>query len=376
MLGHTRWASVGIISEANAHPLNHEELDGDERPYVAAALNGDVDNFADLKAAEQLQMPAEITTDAKVIPTLVARAPGRRTRPVDGRVPRHGRRARGLGGHRGADRGRARRAAARACGAAARRSTSAWPRTPSSSPASPTAWSRRPHLPAHGRRDAGRPRQPGGQPRPGRGASTPTHAGTLDGIRRFAYDGTPLPVHADELAARRDHHPRHRPRRLPALPAQGDLRGAGVVPQDAAGQARRARRAPRRSRSGADTLPDDVRARLRDGSIRRVLVIGQGTAAVAGQSLAAVLARARRRPAPRRGRRSPPSSRASSCATTCPTRWSSPSASPAPPPTPTAPSTSPAPAAPRSSPSSTGATATSPTSPTACSTRPTAATWR
>src|SRR6185295_4801458 len=26
VLSHTRWASVGIISEPNAHPLNHEEL--------------------------------------------------------------------------------------------------------------------------------------------------------------------------------------------------------------------------------------------------------------------------------------------------------------------------------------------------------------
>src|SRR4029079_16292783 len=73
VLGHTRCASVGIISEANAHPLNHEELDGHDRPYVVGALNGDVDNYADLKALEGLQVPAEITPDAKVIPALVAR---------------------------------------------------------------------------------------------------------------------------------------------------------------------------------------------------------------------------------------------------------------------------------------------------------------
>ena len=36
------------------------------------ALNGDVDNFADLKAADGLRLAAEITTDAKVIPTLVS----------------------------------------------------------------------------------------------------------------------------------------------------------------------------------------------------------------------------------------------------------------------------------------------------------------
>src|SRR5581483_1884733 len=73
VLGHTRWASVGIISQPNAHPLDSEELGGHITPYVVGALNGDVDNFADLKASEGLRIAPEITTDAKVIPTLVSR---------------------------------------------------------------------------------------------------------------------------------------------------------------------------------------------------------------------------------------------------------------------------------------------------------------
>src|SRR6266545_3935221 len=73
VLAHTRWASVGIISEANAHPVNSEEVGHVDGPYVIGALNGDVDNFADLEAIERLDVPTEMTTDAKVIPTLVSR---------------------------------------------------------------------------------------------------------------------------------------------------------------------------------------------------------------------------------------------------------------------------------------------------------------
>ena len=54
VVAHTRWASVGLISQANAHPLNSEE-EGATRPgpYVIGALNGDVDNYPELLAARR-----------------------------------------------------------------------------------------------------------------------------------------------------------------------------------------------------------------------------------------------------------------------------------------------------------------------------------
>ncbi|HLH45853.1 MAG TPA: SIS domain-containing protein, partial [Acidimicrobiales bacterium] len=73
VLGHTRWASVGVISQANAHPLNSDELDRPTGPYVTAALNGDVDNHGELRLSEALRFREEVTTDAKVIPALVSR---------------------------------------------------------------------------------------------------------------------------------------------------------------------------------------------------------------------------------------------------------------------------------------------------------------
>src|SRR6266496_3675529 len=74
VLAHTRWASVGLINQANAHPLNQEE-DGDptQRPSAVGVLNGDVDNYLELVASHGLRFPGEITTDAKVIPVLLAR---------------------------------------------------------------------------------------------------------------------------------------------------------------------------------------------------------------------------------------------------------------------------------------------------------------
>jgi glucosamine--fructose-6-phosphate aminotransferase (isomerizing) len=74
VLAHTRWASVGIISEPNAHPVNSEEIGRPAAPYLVAALNGDVDNHLELRQLDGLEFPAEVTTDAKVIPSMVARS--------------------------------------------------------------------------------------------------------------------------------------------------------------------------------------------------------------------------------------------------------------------------------------------------------------
>ncbi len=79
-LAHTRWASVGAINEHNCHPLNNHAKGSSERDYPAygngswyinVALNGDIDNYAELRAGfenDGVQLDANVTTDTKVIP--------------------------------------------------------------------------------------------------------------------------------------------------------------------------------------------------------------------------------------------------------------------------------------------------------------------
>ena len=151
------------------------------------------------------------------------------------------------------------------------------------------------HLPAPRRRDA-RPTR-AGRPPPGpdrrRGRRPGRHPRRH---RADAYDGTALPVReADELQRRPDHDPGHRPRRLPPLPPEGDLRGARLVPQDAAGQDRRSRAGDGDPSAGTST---PGAARRRDAARGP----GRGVATAADPARRSSSARA---PPPSLGRASP-----------------------------------------------------------------------
>ena len=262
VLGHTRWASVGIISEANAHPLDQEELDRFGAVYAAAALNGDVDNYAELVGLHQLQIAPEITTDAKVIPAIMARG-DRGRRRARRRVPRRGRELRGIGRDRRAHECRARprvlRAARQRPGALRRHRRGRVRRRERAVRA------RRgdPHLPAARRRDAREPRQPRWQPRPARGARRDAgrharrhHAGRVRRHRR-------CPV------------TRRRPRRRPRSPPATSTAATSRTTCSRRSPSRRTRSA---RRCGASSSSATARCTSRSPTARSRPTCGRGSA--------------------------------------------------------------------------------------------------
>jgi glucosamine--fructose-6-phosphate aminotransferase (isomerizing) len=70
---HTRWASVGAITEANCHPVDND-IPGDrtERTgIIHVCLNGDIDNYLELKEEFESNgnsIHSDITSDTKIIP--------------------------------------------------------------------------------------------------------------------------------------------------------------------------------------------------------------------------------------------------------------------------------------------------------------------
>ncbi|MCU1452932.1 MAG: glucosamine 6-phosphate synthetase, contains amidotransferase and phosphosugar isomerase domain [Acidimicrobiales bacterium] len=289
VLGHTRWASIGIISEPNAHPMNSDEVGADAGPYVTAALNGDVDNFADLKVAEGLRIAAEITSDAKVIPTLVSRrlAAGepaldafrRAVGQFDGSV------AIGVSVSAAPDR---LLLALRGSGQALYVGVAEDLYLVASEPYGVVE-----EADAYLRMDGETPADPA-NPIGSRGQVIELDgscAGSVEGIVRQSYDGTSQPVEPGDLT-------------VPEVTTRDIDRGSAPhfllkEISEAPGSFRKTLRGKIADDDGVlsvvlgdHTLPADLRQALRDGTIGRVQVIGQGTAAVAGMSLARALSAA------------------------------------------------------------------------------------
>ncbi|MGI9051529.1 MAG: SIS domain-containing protein [Ilumatobacteraceae bacterium] len=287
VLGHTRWASVGIISEPNAHPVNSEEVEqrgGEASPYTVAVLNGDVDNHADVRVANGLRIPGPITTDAKVIPALMARHVT--AEAADGDVFEAFRRT--VTSFEGSV----------AIGAAA----AAQPNQlllalqgggqgvyvgladdrylVASEPYGVVEETDR-----FVRLDG----EHGGQVI----ALDGRLAGTIEGLDRRGYDGSVQPVRpADVVTAEvttrdidRGDAPHFLLKEISESPDSFAKTLRGKIHERANDDGMRLRHAT----VGARALPAPIAERLAAGTIRRVRVIGQGTAAVAGQSMAAVL---------------------------------------------------------------------------------------
>jgi glutamine---fructose-6-phosphate transaminase (isomerizing) len=70
---HTRWASVGDITEANCHPVDNTPTDTkiEKTGIIHVCLNGDIDNYLELKTEYEAlydKIHPEINTDTKLIP--------------------------------------------------------------------------------------------------------------------------------------------------------------------------------------------------------------------------------------------------------------------------------------------------------------------
>ena len=250
-------------------------------PYVVGVLNGDVDNHADLKAAHRLRIAGPVTTDAKVIPTLIARNCA--TADVD-RADLVEAFRRAVASFEGSvaigasSAGAAPISCCSPCAAAGRASTWASPTTGMSSPASRTGSSRRPTATSASTANRAASSSP----------STGRRRGHSPGSPGTATTASELPVTADDVSVAevttrdidRGDAAHFLLKEISESPESLAKTLRGRILDD--GEHLRAA-------VGGRALPTAILDRLVDGRIKRIKVIGQGTAAVAGRSVATTL---------------------------------------------------------------------------------------
>jgi glucosamine--fructose-6-phosphate aminotransferase (isomerizing) len=294
VLAHTRWASVGLINQANAHPLNQEEGGQEEGsaalPAAVAALNGDIDNHLELLESHKLRIPSEITTDAKVIPVLLARR-------LDEGLEPHEAFRRTVVEFEGSFAIAAQTAAVpgqlllgvRGSGQGLYVGLAEDVFLVASEPYGLVAETSR-YLRMDG--EATAVEADGGAGVKGQiVVLDQTGAGTLGGIRRLDYQGGELPVGEGDLRRAeittrdidRGPFPHYLLKEISEAPSSFRKTLRGRI---------RERDGRRVTNLGPEALPPELRERLGRGEIRRVFVIGQGTAAVAGRGVAAAMAEA------------------------------------------------------------------------------------
>ncbi|MBM4315514.1 MAG: SIS domain-containing protein, partial [Deltaproteobacteria bacterium] len=302
---HTRWASVGSITEVNCHPLSNftlppaapsDAFGGKDRPAhgigpctIHVALNGDIDNYLILREAIEADgglVAPEVTTDTKIIPLQIekylllghdlAEAFRRAVSDFEG--------SHAIAMVCSAEPGKA-FLALRGSGQSIYVGI-----TPDRYLFSSELYGLVEETPLFVKMDGEKPAHPDRPETTGQifilDQSSP---GGIEGIEALFYDGTPLPLGRKDLRKAeittrdidRGDYPHYFLKEITEAvhSVRKTLRGKYRIERDREGE-------NAVFNLGADIVPERIREALTGGAIRRIIVIGHGTAAVAGIAVA------------------------------------------------------------------------------------------
>ena len=313
---HTRWASVGSITEENCHPIGNFTRDGDMMPHrvpvsvgtdfksgvgtdfksvpvgdrtIQVVLNGDIDNYQTLREAleaEGMSIAPEVTTDTKIIPLRIEKylLAGRNLIEAFRRAVGDFEGSHAIAMTSNVEPGKI-FLALKGSGQSIYIGI-----TPDRYLFSSELYGLVEETPFFIKMDGERPARPEMPEATGQIAILDQDApGGAAGIRGLFYDGTPLHFGEDavmraEITTRdidRGDYPHYFLKEITesALSVRKTLRGKYRIERD--GSTERAV-----FNLGPDIVPEGIQEALRSKKIRRIAVIGHGTAAVAGSAVA------------------------------------------------------------------------------------------